>query len=147
MLNIKYIFGVIDGTLELNPTLLTDDVVTFQQNGTIQSLKAGVLVTVGNDGYVRLAVDGDLHAGFLVNDAAGYSFENVPALASGRVSAMFGGGVVDTDQVIENDIKPGNKLWIGANGKLTKVDPSTGDHVAIARTANSPDDLTVTVQY
>lgn len=147
MLKIKYIFGAIDGTVDLDPALLVGDVSAFQANATVQGLKGGRLATIGSDGYARLAVDGDLFAGFIVNDAAGYSFENVPALGSGKLPILIGGGVVETDQVIQDDIAPGDELWIGADGKLTNVDPTTGPAIAIARSGNSAADLTITVQF
>lgn len=145
MLDIKYEFGVRDGTLDLDPALLVGDVKAFKQNAAVIALKTGVFVTLDANGYVRLAVDGDLFAGPLVNDAAGEEYENIPALASGKVTALMGGGVFDTSAVIEDDIVSGMPLFIGAGGELTRI-AGAGAPVGISRSANSPADKTITVQ-
>lgn len=146
MLKILYIFGAKDGTLKLDPALLTSGVVEFQAQAEIQALKGGRLVMLDANGFVVPADDaGAAFAGILVNDAAGYDFENVPALASGQVTALFGGGIVETDQVVQDDVVSGADLYIGAGGQFTTVDPGTGTVVAKARTANSVEDKTLTI--
>ena len=149
MLKIKYISGSIDGTLPLDPSKLTGDLSTDRASDYIRGLRAGRLVTIDTNGYVTLAEDGALFYAVLVNDAFGGEFENVPALASGHVAALIHGCVIETDEVVEDSIVPGDKLYIGTGtnaGMLTKTAPATDSKpVAVARTANSTTDKTVEV--
>lgn len=153
MLNILYIYGTKDSDFEINPSNLAGDLGTVRASTAIQALKGGRLATIGADGYVKLAVDGDSKAGFIINDAAGYEFENAPAIASGKLTLLVAGGLVETDQVVEDNIKAGDKLYIGTGGNaglLTKVDPTagkTGTVFAIARGTNSASNKTVKVQF
>jgi len=153
MLNILYIYGAKDSDFEINPSNLAGDLGTVRASAAIQALKGGRLATIGADGYVKLAVNGDSKAGFIINDAAGYEFENTPAIASGKLPLLCGGGLVETDQVVEDNIKAGDKLYIGTGantGLLTKVDPTkdkTGTVFAIARGTNSASNKTVKVQF
>lgn len=155
MLNILYINGTIDTEYSLDPALLEKDSLSFQQDATVAALNAGKLITVGANGFVKLC-DGasEIALGTLVNDAAGYGFENIPALASGKTPALQGGGTVETDQVVEDDIVPGTKLYCNDAGMFTKVDPTgteatdagSAQVVGIARRANSTADKTLLVQ-
>jgi len=164
MLKIHYINGSIDGTIALDPAQLTGDVNIDRSSAYVQQFVGGSVVAIGSDGYIKLAEDGDAGVGVLVNDVAGYSFENTPALASGKAPAIIGGCVADTDRVKETDIVPGDLLYVGTGsdaGLLTKVKPQeltlvegtpntvdkyASEAVAVARTANSVADKTVTVQ-
>jgi len=163
MLKIHYINGSIDGTIALDPAQLTGDINVDRKSPYVQQFVSGSVVAIGPDGYIKLAEDGDVGIGLLVNDVAGNEFENTPALASGKAPALIGGCVVDTDRVKETDIKPGDKLYVGTGedaGLLTKVKPQEltlvegtpntvdkypSEPVAVARTANSAADKTVTV--
>ena len=149
MLNIIYINGSIDGTVELDPSQLTGDLSADRISAYVQGLSMGKMASFDTNGYAKLAEDGDLMYGVLVNNAAGADYENVPALASGKVSMLIGGSVVETDAVVENDLVPGDKLYLAptANkGKLTKTNPGTAIVAAVVRTANSASDLMVRIQ-
>ena len=149
MLNIIYINGSIDGTVELDPAQLTGDLQTDVASAYIRGLSMGRLASFDANGYAKLAEDGDMMYGVLVNNATGGNYENVPAIASGKVAMLIGGCVVETDQIVDNNVVPGDPLYIatGANaGLLTKVDPGSGNAVAYARTANSASDLMVRLQ-
>lgn len=115
-------------TSELSGVLEADVVLPY-----ILNLKGGRLISMDSDGNAQLA-DGDPAAGleaigFLINDAAGYFYENKPAFASGKLSHTFGNTVVITDQ-IDPDVTfvPGEKLYAGTGAKIglvTNVPPST----------------------
>jgi len=149
MLKIQYVNGSVDGTLALDPSQLTGDLSTDRNSAYVRQFESGKMVTFDSNGYAKLAVDGDLGAGPLVLDAYGADFENVPALASGVMSYMIGGGVAYTDHVVDTNIVPGDALYLatGADaGKLTKT-AGTGPAVGVARSANSASDATVLVHF
>jgi hypothetical protein len=130
MLKRIFDFGAVVSKFPVAPSLLGLGLDDFRSNPTILGLKAGRLATLGDDGAVRLATSADAKfAGFLVNDVAGYSFENVPAYASGHAPLCLGGGVVETDQVVEDDLSEGDSLYISDDepGLLTKVAPTVAD--------------------
>lgn len=151
MLSIKYVLGEADSLFELNPALLTGDAFADAARPEILALKAGIMITVDTNGYV-VPCDGasQLGLGVVINDAAGYPLENKPALASGKVPALTGGSVCETD-VIVDVVVAGDKLYCGTGdnkGKLTKTAPVEGaEVVAIARTSNSAADKTLLVSY
>lgn len=149
MLKRKFDFGAVDSGFPINPALLALALTDFQAHADVTKLKAGKLACIGSDGNVRLAEQDDAQfAGFIVNDVAGYGFENVPAYASGLCPLMVGGGVVDTDQVVEDDLASGDKLFIAA-GMLTKVDPGTDSTpFAVVKVGNAGNtDKTVEIQF
>ena len=148
MLNILYINGSRDSEFEINPAHLVGGIGAVRASANIQKLKAGRVATVGADGYVKVAGDDDAQfAGFIINDAAGYEFENTPAIASGKLPLLIGGGLVETDQVKETDIKPGDQLYIGDNGVLTKTKGTLKNVFGLARSANSAANKLVRVQF
>jgi hypothetical protein len=150
MIKAMYILGAVDGTLPLDQSKLTGDLSTDKKSTYIQGLVAGRVVSLDENGNVQLASDGDTDFGLLTVDADGYDFQNIPALASGKVAALIGGVVAITDQVVETDIKPRDLLYIGTGdnkGLLTKTKPSdTSVPVATARTANNASDKSVTIK-
>ena len=150
MLNILYVNGSRDSEFDINPAHLTGDLKTVLASADIQKLKAGRVATVGADGYVTLAKAGDddaAFAGFIILDAAGQPYENCPAIASGKLPLLVGGGLVETDEVVETNIKAGDKLYIGDNGQLTKTKGTATVAFGLARSANSAADKTVRVQF
>jgi len=150
MLKLAYIFGAIDGSNELNPAKLTGDLNTDLQSDYLRSLVSGRVATVKN-GYVELAEDGDVDAGFIVHDAVSQYGTNQASVATGKLAIVMGGGVAETDQVVETDIKAGDLLYIGKDnnkGLLTKNKPSNNSvAVAVARSANSATDKTVKIRF
>jgi len=150
MLNVLYKNGAIDGnTFELDKAIYEgQDPMVASLNETVLSLKGGRLATIGADGYVTLATDGNV-LGVIVNDASGVPLFNKPALGSGKVPLMFGGGLIETEQVVEATIVAGDKLYCGANGVWTKVDPTTdgsGTVYGVAVSSNSATDKTLKIQ-
>lgn len=147
MLKIHYVNGSIDNEFDINPAITSGSIGEYQT--AVSGFVAGRLATVGTDGYVRIAVEGEAFGvGFIVNDAAGYSYENIPALASGKLPLMIGGGLATTDQVVEGTIKAGDKLYVVDGGLLSKVAPSAdATPFGLARSANSPTDKSVKVYF
>lgn len=145
MLKILYVQGTIDGTIPLDPAELTGDAVADRSLPYVTALTAGKMVKIHTDGYIAVAADGDQDIGILVNDVAGYDFENIPALASGMAPAIIGGCIVETDAVLDADLTPGLPLYVVA-GVLQKTDPGTGTPVAYTRSANSASDKTVRIR-
>lgn len=150
MLKVLYKNGSIDGnTFELDPAIYEgQDPMVAALNETVMSLQGGRLATMGADGYVTLGSNDNV-MGVIVNDAAGVPLFDKPALGSGKVPLMFGGGLIETDQVIEANIVPQDKLYCGANGQWTKVDPTgdgTGIVYGVAVSSNSATNKTLKIQ-
>jgi hypothetical protein len=113
-------------------------VVTKMVGGRVAALdSAGVLTLAdGNE------ANGAVPLGFIINDAAGYFFENKPAFASGMISLTYGPGVVITDQINTTlTFAIGDILYVdsasnttgnaaGWAGVLTNVAPSGGGTLA-----------------
>jgi hypothetical protein len=154
MLKIDHVFGTADSGFVLDKSKLTGDVAVDSRNGYVAGLVGGRVATTDANGNVKLC-DGktEFAEGFIINDASGYFMENTPALASGIVTVLVGGGVCNTDQVVEENIVSGDKLYVGTSdnvGLLTKVDPTgdgSGTVFAIARSGNSAADKTVKVRF
>lgn len=115
MLKILQISDNIDTSLRLDPAELTGDAIVDMKSPYITGFKAGMGVTIGIDGYVAIAADGNGVIGLVVNDAEGVSFENTPAVASGIIPAITG-GLVHTDMV-RGDVAVGTHVYM-VNGKV-----------------------------
>lgn len=153
MLKELFVSGSYDGTLTIPSTKLDMIETDFVADTFIRSLKAGTLISVDTAGDVALA-NGDA-LGVLLKDAAGEAHANIPALASGRVTAIVGGCLIETDEVVEEDIVPGDKLY-AVNGQFSKFPAVAADlasspvilgsqPVALARSANSTTDKTLLI--
>lgn len=146
MLKIQQKFGAIDGSPNLPAAKLALDLSAFRIDSVILALKGGTLAYIDTNGEVATAADAQAdQAGFIVNDAAGNDFENVPAYASGKCPIVFGGGIFETDQVVDDDVAIGDALYIGAGGQVTSTDPGSGTVIGYSRTANSASDKTITL--
>ena len=150
MLRIKYVFGALDGSNELNPAKLTGDLNTDLQSDYLQGLVAGRVAAV-KGGYIELAEDGDADVGLVVHDAVSQYGTNQGAVATGKLTILVGGGVVETDQVVETNVQAGDLLYIGKGknaGLLTKTKPSdNAKPVAVARTGNTANDKTIVIRF
>jgi len=130
------------GNFPLDQSTLSGVATADVNTPYIQSLLGGKVVSVSPTG-LKLA-DGSLDSvlGFLVLDAAGYPYENVPSLASGVAAVTLGNQVVLTDQVVAGlTILAGEPLYAatGANaGLLTNVAPvlAAGAPVGAVSVAN-----------
>jgi len=149
MLNIKGVFGGSDNGFTLDGSKLTGDVAEDSRSEYVGQFVGGRLASIGSDGFIKLTEgDKDYAEGFIINDASGYFMENTPALASGIVTVLCGGGVVLTDQVVEEDIAAGDKLYAGKEGNaglVTKTE--TGSAIGVARTGNSASDKTIELRF
>jgi len=150
MLNVLYKNGSMDGnTFELDPTIYVGkDPMVSALDPKVVELQGGRMATMGADGFVKLGANGDV-LGLVVNDASGVPLFNKPAMASGKVTLMFGGGLIETEQVIDEDVVAGDKLYCGDNGMWTKVDPtedSSGVVYGVAVSSNSATDKTLKIQ-
>jgi hypothetical protein len=101
----------------------------------IQGLKAGRLYGIDTNGKVKLANGDTLKPmGFIVVDAEGGFFENVPALASGKIAGTYGDAVIITDQiVVAETFAPGDAVYagFGANAGLVTKTPESADSPSI----------------
>jgi hypothetical protein len=154
MLKISHVFGAADSGFKLDPSELTGDINVDSKSAYVTALVAGRVAAIGADGYIKLCdglgANGETPEGFIINDAAGYFMENTPALASGVVTVLVGGGVASTDQVVDTDITSGDKLYVGTGaniGLLTTTAPAGATVFAVARTSNSASDKTVQVRF
>lgn len=154
MLKILYVVGPQDTTIPINPAHITGVHATDRASANLTKFVAGRMVTVGTDGYATLT-DGS-HAtlyrgteGVIINDAIGNDFENWPALASGVLPVMK--GLIETDQVVETDLAPGDILYAGTSsnvGLFTNTAPQSGVLVVVgvARSSNSSSDKTTRIR-
>lgn len=147
-LDVKVIAGaLVSFPIDLNKTLLQGN--DFVQDAYIQSLKPGVVVKMAPEGYIKPAgADaGDVPLGVLVNSADGYANQNVNAQATGLLTALVGSGnQFVTDNVKDNNIAVGDKLYVGTDGVLTKTAGTLTTAVAVALSANSAADKSVLCQ-
>jgi hypothetical protein len=111
----------------------------------LASLKGGRIVGVNASGKVALA-DGALAGvvqplGFLIVDAAGYFYENKPALASGKVAITHGNCVVITDQLKSGvTFAAGDLVYCGTGadvGMVVKTVATGATPIGVALTAAS----------
>lgn len=126
---LKILHKGIQYSAPLDTTGFTGDTSVDSALASVTKLVSGRLATLGANGAdLANAAEGDVFAGFIINDAAGYFMENKPALASGLVPLSVGPQVVVTDQIVSSEtFAIGDVLYIGsaANaGKVTKTLPT-----------------------
>lgn len=118
--------------MPLNVSGLTGDAQVDSSSLYIQGLVGGRFVALTPQGVALADSQTAMQPlGFLVNDAAGYFFENKPALASGLVSVTRGPeNVVITDQIDTSlTFNVGDLLYVGTGpkaGLITNVKPTGG---------------------
>lgn len=130
-------------SLPLKEAALNKSPEDFRVDADILKLKAGTIVTVDASGAVKPAEPGEKAIGFLLLDARGYDYENIPAYASGLVAVVCAVSQCSTNNVLEDNIVPGDKLSISAGGVISKAGNAEKDLVGIALTANSASDKTI----
>lgn len=138
-IEVLQIGGWID-TLAINPDILDADKA---------KLKAGVGVAIDNNGFVTVCTDNSSSylQGFLVNDATWESCVNVATDAlEGSLAVIAGGGLFATDNVVEDDIRPGDLLYLDADGVITKAS-GNGEAFGVAKTGNNTTDKTIVVRF
>jgi hypothetical protein len=128
---LQILYKGINFNAPLDTTGFTGNVATDSQLPSVTALVGGRLATLHATGVALAdAAAGDEFAGFIINDASGYYFENVPALASGLVPLSVGPQGVITDQIVASDtFAVGDKLYLGSGankGLVTKVLPVAG---------------------
>lgn len=135
---------------DINPAHITGDVEIDVQNEEIKKLQAGAFITINQQGYAELA-DGAtaVHAKAIRVSATRSFFTNSPAIASSKVTAIGAPAVIETIQVKEDDIKPGDALYVGTGadkGILTKTKGTSTLLAGYALSANSSADKTLKVE-
>lgn len=121
MFKILQISDNVDNSCMFDPSKLTGDAIADMSLPYVRQFVAGSGVTIGADGYVKLATDDDTTIGFTMLDAWGIAFENTPALASGILAAVTG-GMAETDNV-DGDVVNGARLYV-KDGKVTATAPT-----------------------
>lgn len=152
---LKILHKGIQISADLDPAKVNLDVEAFAIDTYIQGLKAGCAVTITASGVALAdgaAASNKPFVGFLINDTAGYFYENKPALASGKVGVTFGNSVVVTDQIDTTEtFAPGDLLYVGTStevGLITKTAPTGAVAIGVAlsaASASSPE-LTIAVK-
>jgi hypothetical protein len=142
--------------LPIDTTSLTGNVQTDSTSSYILSMVGGKVLALGPNG-LELADNASGTAaltrpiGFLVNDMAGYFFENKPALASGLAAVAVGTeNTIQTDQINTSlTFALGDELYVdtGANaGLITNVKPTNGIAIGRALSTASASSPLLTVQ-
>lgn len=132
-------------SLDQDQTGFTGVIATDVQLTVVQKMKAGRIAALTSGGLATLAdgvvANGLEPIGFIINDAAGYFFENVPAVASGKIAVTFGPCVVISDQILTSEtFAPGDKLYAGTSGNvglITKTQNGSARLLGIALSSAS----------
>ena len=143
---LKILHGSYNQNLPLKEDTLTGDIAVDSLDAYVLSLKGGKVATIDTSGDVALMDGADLtmpFAGFIVNDAAGYGYENKPALASKKVPVSSGNQVAITDQLADGiTFAPADFLYAGTGadiGLVTNVEPAVGAAIiGVAKSVASP---------
>lgn len=138
----------INVNLDMDQTGLTGDIEADKALAYTQSMKAGRIAGIDSNGKAQLA-DGSADSasiqmipiGFIINDAAGYFFENVPALASKIIPVIMGNCVIVTDQIDTTlTFTPNDVLYVGTGAKIglvTNVASTSGYIIGVAGSSAS----------
>jgi hypothetical protein len=131
---LQILYKGINYNAPLDTTGFTGNIAVDSASAYVVSLVGGRLATLHPTGVALAnAANNDIFAGFIINNAAGYFFENIPALASGLVPLSVGPQGVITDQIVAGlTFTPGQPLYIGSGGNaglVTNVQPTPGSGV------------------
>lgn len=128
-------------SLPLNPAALTGNAEIDSQSEYVRGLVGGRLAALAPTGVVLadgLATAKKYPIGFIVNDAAGYYFENAPALASGQLTVSSGNQVVVTDQIdTDETFALGDLLYAGSGAKAGLVTKTPAEGATVVGVAGS----------
>jgi hypothetical protein len=132
-------------SLDLDTSSFTGDIETDAALAYIQGLDAGRIIGINVSGYAALAdgaIANSIHpVGFLINDAAGYFFENKPAIASKKVASTWGNCVIITDQIdTALTFTPSQYVYAGTStkvGLVTNVPPTNARPIGITMSSAS----------
>lgn len=136
-------------SLNVKPDWITGDFEKDIKNANLLKLQSGVLVSIDQDGYIRLAKPTDNFVKVLILSAPGAFWDNMPTFGSYKLSVTGSNSVIETPQVEDTNIKPGDLLYASktTEGLFTKTKDATSvKPVAIALTANSTTDKNVVVE-
>lgn len=147
-LDIKNTSGtIISMNIDKNKMILDD--MDFIQDPDIKKLKPGIVLTLDTTNGCIKPAEGtadEVLVGFLVNDAAGYANQNIDARASEMGAVLVGNGnVFVTDNVKEDNITFGAKLYAGADGILTTTKGTATQVVGVALSDNSSTNKAISV--
>lgn len=139
-LDIKNTSGtIVSLPVDKNKMILDD--MDFIQDADIKKLKPGIVLTVDTtNGCIKPAtgVADEVLLGFLVNDAAGYANQNIDARASEMGAVLVGNGnTFVTDNVKEDNITFGAKLYAGTDGIMTTAKGTATQAVGVSLSDNS----------
>lgn len=115
---------------ELDPEKLVGDLQTVRNSDYISALVPGVCFGLDTKGFVlNLSGAGDESSrkfAFVTLLASGYDWENNPAIASGKITGLTGGGIVRTNNIKDATVTVGAPLYAGADGVMTTSEPGSG---------------------
>lgn len=127
---LKILHKGFQANLPLDKTGFTGDLEHDAALANVTSIIGGRCLTVKPAGVALCDGATDPFVGFAINDAAGYFFENKPALASGIVPVSVGNQVAVSDQIdTTKTFAIGDRVYVGtgaAKGLLTNVAPAAG---------------------
>lgn len=137
-------------SLPINPDWFKGNIEEDCRGEELSNFQVGVFVTIGEDGYAKLA-DGAtaIAPKALVQAAQGYLWENMPTLASKKIAAIGAPCMIRTQQVVENNIKPGTPIYLGTGDKAGMCTSTKGTStclLGICVEGNSADDETITIE-
>jgi hypothetical protein len=142
-------------SLNLDVSGFTGDVEADAALDYIQGLDAGCIAGYDTDGYAQLADGAVANAirpmGFIINDAAGYFFENKPAIGSKKIAITLGNCVIISNKIdTAITFDEGDPVYCGTTGKLGLLTSAeaTGARllgIAMSTASSAAPNLTVAV--
>jgi hypothetical protein len=145
----------IQSSIPMDQTGFTGVIATDVALAVVTKMVAGRLAAINTSTGLATLADGTTTnnlepIGFIINNAAGYFFENVPAYASDLIAVTMGPCVVITDQISPSiTFAPGQKVYCdtGSNvGLITNAPGGTGARlIGIAGSAASAASPSLTI--